>query len=204
MPRETTFQTVSLIVLASLLSSASPVVSLTRNEREAKITKLTFTMHGAHCIECVSRLRAALKTLKGVKFRDEDVQPTEKPRRLRPRFFSPLFELSIADLQTTNIGAFAAAVKKVGTPHQDDVETGVNLILFPSQTIDEQLIMDFRSALRDVNGLEVDASGGLGGSFKDGYIWIRIEDAGGAALEDVLRAARGVDRAIRTTKKREQ
>ena len=149
----------------------------------------------------MAHLRASLKKLKGVKFKEEDIQPAEKPRKLRPRFFSPLFEVSIEDIEATNIGAFAEAVKKGGTPHEDDVETGINLVLFPSKTIDEELIMDFRATLRQVNGLEVDASGGLGGKLNDeAYIWIRLEDAGGAGLEEVLRAARSVDSEIRTTK----
>jgi copper chaperone CopZ len=187
-------------LIATVLLSPSAADALSQDKGDDKSTKLTFTLHGAHCKDCVDRMRLSLKKLAGVKFLDEDVKPAKEPRKLRPRFFSPQFEVTIADVEATNIGAFAAAVKKGGTPHEEDVETGVNLVLFPSKTIDEELIMDFRSALRDVNGLEVDANGGLGGDFKKGFVWIRLEDAGGAGLEEVLRAARSVDGEIRATK----
>ena len=190
---------VSVVALTLLLSSSAGAES--GDQAKDKGTRLTFTLHGAHCRHCVASLRASLKKLKGVKFKEEGIQPAEKPRRLRPRFFSPLFEVSIEDIEATNIGTFAEAVRKGGTPHEDDVETGVNLVLFPSKTIDEDLIMDFRSTFRQVNGLEVDANGGLGGKQnEEAYIWIRLEDAGGAGLEEVMRAARSVDSRIRTTK----
>ncbi len=190
-----------LIFLALLLFSPHPASTEPGEQRGDKTTKLTFTLHGAHCRDCVASMRGSLKKLKGVNFRDEDIEPAEKPRKLHPRFFSSLFEVSIEDIKATNIGAFAAVVKKDGTPHEDDVETGVNLVLFPSKTIDEELIMDFRSALRNVNGVEVDANGGLGGKLnEEGHLWIRLEVAGGAGLDEVLQAARSVDSEIRTTK----
>ncbi|MBC8288754.1 MAG: hypothetical protein H8E37_00400 [Planctomycetes bacterium] len=194
------------LALTLILTAPNAGYSQSRDKGKDKATKLTFTLHGAHCKDCADRMRASLKKLKGVKFKDEDIKPAKKARTLRPRYFSPVFEVSVEDIQATNIGAFAAAVKKDGTAHQDDVETGVNIVLFPSKTIDEELIMDLRAALRDVNGLEVDASGGLGGSKlnETGHIWIRLEDAGGAGLEDLLRAARKVDAEIRTTKPKDE
>lgn len=196
---------ISVFSLALLLVSASPQARAQSRDK-GKATKLTFTLHGAHCKDCADRMRASLKKLKGVKFKDEDIKPAKKARKLRPRYFSPVFEVSIEDIQATNIGAFAAAVKKDGTAHQDDVETGVDLVLFPSKVIDEELIMDFRSELRQVNGVEVDANGGLGASKlnETGHIWIRLEDAGGAGLEEVLRAARKVDPKIHATKPKDE
>lgn len=190
-----------LLFLSPLLFAPQLASTESREQGKDKTTKVTFTLHGAHCRDCVASMRASLMKLKGVKFKEEDVQPADKPRKQRPRFFSPLFEVSVEDIEVTDIGAFAEAVKKGGTPHEDDVETGINLVLFPSKTIDEELIMDFRAALRQVNGVEVDASGGLGGKLTEqGHIWIRLEDAGGAGLEEVMRAARGVDKEARTTK----
>lgn len=192
------------LVLVSCLGSPSAAFAQSRDKGDGKATKLTFTLHGAHCRDCAERMRSSLKKLKGVRFKDEDLQPAKKARKLRPRYFSPLFEVTIEDLQATDIGAFAAAVEKGGTAHQEDVETGVNLVLFPAKTIDEGLIMEFRAALRNVNGLEVDATGGLGGNIREGgYLWLRLEEAGGAGLEEVLRAARTVDREIRTTKRKD-
>jgi copper chaperone CopZ len=197
-------QRIVVLTLAAILLSPLTADAQSRGKGEDKSTKLTLTLHGAHCKDCVARMRTSLTKLKGVKFKNEDIKPATKPRRLRPRYFSPLFEVTIENVEATNIGVFASAVKKDGTPHEDDVETGVDLVLFPSKMMSEELIMDLRSALRDVNGVEVDASGGLGGNLKEGWVWIRLEDAGGAGLEEVLRAARSVDREIRTTKKKSQ
>lgn len=204
MPTLSRARPLAAFLIATVLLLPSVVDAQSRDKGDDKSTKLTFTLHGAHCKDCVARMRTSLTKLKGVKFKNEDVKPAKKPRRLRPRYFSPLFEVTIEDVGATNIGAFAAAVKKDGTPHEEDVETGVDLVLFPSKVMSEELIMDLRSALRDVNGVEVDASGGLGGDFKEGWVWIRLEDAGGAGLEEVLRAARNVDSEIRTTKKKLQ
>ena len=156
-----TVMPIAVFSLALTLASTSPLAQA-QSRDNGKATKVTFTLHGAHCKDCAERMRASLKNMKGVKFQDEDIKPAKKARRLRPRFFSPVFEVSVEDIQATNIGAFAAAVKKDGTAHQDDVETGIDLVLFPSKVIDEDLIMDFRAELRQVNGVEVDAHGGLG------------------------------------------
>lgn len=192
----------SFALAVALFSAAShSALSQSREKEQKKSAKVTITLHGAHCKDCADRLRASLRKLSGVKFKEEEIKPTKKPRTLKPRYFSLPFEVTLEDIPATDIGSLAAAVKKGGTRHQDDVETGVNVILFPSRKIDEELVMDFRARLRNVNGLEVDANGGLGGKLSEqGFIWIRLEEAGGAGLEEVLRAAREVDPKIRTTR----
>lgn len=41
-----------------------------------------------------------------------------------------------------------------------------------------------------MNGLEVNARGGLGGIPRSGYFWVQLEPAGGAALKPLLSALR--------------
>jgi len=150
-----------------------------------KPTKVSIIIRGAHCDPGVKILRATLGKLKGIKYRADDIEKGSKPK-----YFTDPFIVEIADTRKTNIGALATVVSEAKTPHRDDVPPKDNLVLYTPDRIDEPSVMALRSSLRDVNGLEVDAPGGLGGFPKRGYYWIQLENAGGAALSDIMTAAK--------------
>ena len=59
--------------------------------------------------------------------------------------------------------------------------------------------MALRAVLRDVNGVLVQQSGGLGGIPNRGFYWVRLEPAGGADLADIFRAAQKATNVTLTT-----
>ena len=150
-----------------------------------KPTKVSIVIRGAHCDPGVKILKSTLGKMKGIKYRADSIKKGSKPK-----FFTDPFIVEIADTQKTNIGSLASVVSEAKTPHRDDFPPKVNLVLYTPDQIDEPSVMALRFSLRDVNGLEVDAPGGLGGFPKRGYYWIQLENAGGAALSDIMTAAK--------------
>ena len=77
MPKSRRIQMLSAFLIATVLLLPPFADAQSRDKGDDKSTKLTFTLHGAHCKECVDRMRASLKNVKGVKFKDEDVKPSK-------------------------------------------------------------------------------------------------------------------------------
>lgn len=159
------------------------------NDRDKSI-QVTVSARGAHCDACVEQIRKALGKLDGIKFDKDQLQPGDKRR-----YFTDPFVVTIKDRTKTHVGALAEAVGKADTPHKDDVPPGINLVLFTPNRINEEAIITLRDALRKVNGVEVreDVFAGLGGIPDKGYVWIKLENAGGAALKDIVDAAKTAD-----------
>jgi copper chaperone CopZ len=160
------------------------------NSEKSKSIQVTVSARGAHCDACVEQIRQALGKLEAIKFDKEKLQAGEKPR-----YFTDPFVVTIKDRTETHVGALAEAVGKAKTPHKDDAPPGINLVLYTPTRIDEGAIVTLRDALRKVNGVEVreDVPAGLGGFPNKGYVWIKLENAGGAALKDILDAAKTAD-----------
>jgi hypothetical protein len=118
------------------------------------------------------------------------VDPDEVLRGEKPRYFSDPFRVEVGNTLKTGIGALAKATAEAKTPHRDDIPPRLNLVLYTDQTIDEPSVMALRAALRDVNGVLVQESGGLGGFPNRGFYWVRLEPTGGADLEEVFNAAK--------------
>ena len=173
-----------IIIASSLLPAAA-------NEESApatkpKPTKITIVMRGARSDEDVKVLSTALKQVKGIKFEADDVEPGNQKFK---RSFTKPFVVTIADQDKTNVGSLATAVSKATTKSRQDYPPGVSLVIYTDEVIDEPAIMNLRSSLRTVNGVEVDKPGGLGGMPKDGWCWVQLENAGGAALSEIDKKA---------------
>lgn len=177
----------AFLLIASCLSP-SPVLA-------AEPLNVTFIIKGVHCDACVRSLRTSLAKVQGVQYNSDDIAKGAKPR-----YFSEPLVIKIADLDKTSIGALGEAIGKAKTPHRDDLEPRLNLVLYTSQRIDEDAVVALRSELMNVNGLEVIQPGGLGGFPGKGYFWVRLEPAGGADLAETIRAAK---KAVPVTLKKE-
>lgn len=106
-----------------------------------------------------------------------------------PRYITKPIEVTIKDRENAYVGQLAKAVAEANTPHDREASRGIFVVLYTPDTIDEEAVVALREALRPVNGLEV-AAGQLGGFPRHGYFWVRLEDAGGAELSDIIKAAR--------------
>jgi copper chaperone CopZ len=148
-------------------------------------TKATVLVRGVHCDTCVAAIRKELAAVEGVKVDTDKVL-----RGKKPRYFSEPFVVEVGATLATGIGALAKATAAAKTPHKDDIPPRLNLVLYTDRTIDEPSVMALRAALRKVNGVLVQESGGLGGMPSQGFYWIRLEPAGGADLQDVFKAAK--------------
>lgn len=164
------------VLLAGMLQSPS------RAEEKAKATVL---VRGVHCEACVAAIRKSLERVKGVAVDAEMVHIGKKPR-----YFTEPFPVEVGNSLETGIGALAKATAEAKTPHADDIPPRLNLVLYTEQRIDEPAVIALRAALRDVNGVLVQESGGLGGMPNRGIYWIRLEPAGGADLHTIFKAAK--------------
>jgi len=141
-------------------------------------------VRGVHCDECVAAIRKKLSRVKGVKLDVSEINRGEKRR-----YFSDPVEVEVGKTLDDGIGALAKATAESKSPHADDLPPRLNLVLYTDQAITEESVMALRAALREVNGVLVQESGGLGGFPKRGFYWVRLEPAGGADLADIFRAA---------------
>lgn len=150
---------------------------------QAQETKITVMIRGVVNERCAEVLRADLKKVPGIQWAADSISPGDGKQH-----FCPPFVIEIADLKQTDIGALAAVVGKSQTPSRAEVEPRLNLVLYPDERITEEMVVALRSELSSVNGVLPDEPGGLGGVPPEGYLWLRLEDAGGAHLEYVLAA----------------
>ncbi len=156
--------------------------------------KVTVIAKNVHCDRCVAAVRASLNQLNGIRFDADDIREGE-----RRRYFSDSFVIQIADTEQTSIGSVAKAVAEADSPHGDDLPLRLNLVLFTSGAIDEDSVVALRSELSNVNGVEVNVPGGLGGFPDKGYFWVQLEPAGGADLKEIFTAAKRAANVTLTT-----
>jgi len=152
--------------------------------------KLTVVLRGADTDADVEVLTKALRSVKGVKIITDSI--SEGHRRFNNRFTTPIvitMPTSLGD-DDANVGALATAVSEAKTKDREKFPPGVNLILFTDDALNEGSISALRSSLSRVNGVDVNRPGGPGGSLKDGWCWIRLENAGGAMLKEIEEKAR--------------
>lgn len=167
----------ALILLVVLVGAA--------NVQAEERTKATVLVSGAHCDACVAAIRKGVASVKGVK-----VDPDSILRGEKPKYFSEPFTVEVGSTLETGIGALAKATAEAKSPHADEFPPRLNLVLYTSRTINESSVMALRAALREVNGVLVEESGGLGGMPSRGFYWVRLEPAGGADLQTVFDAAK--------------
>ena len=171
------------VVTAAALGSAA---------QQQRIQKVTVLVRGVHCFECVDSLRTSLEKMKGIRFDPSAIDTGQKPR-----FFSEPFVIEIRDPEKTILGAVAHTVSETKTAHRRKFPPSLNLVLYTSDRITEEAVVALRQAVKDVNGLEPMASGGVGGFPNKGFFWLKLEGAGGAVFKDVLKAIE--DAGIRVT-----
>lgn len=178
------------LAVSTLLFTPIPGEDEIRADKERKSPKkpskkLSFVLRGAHCDMDLKVMRKSLGAVKGIKFNTDDLQAGGRPRYFTSPF---LIEMQAGGDNSIDIGRLASGLAKAKTPHRKTSPPKVNLILFTKRAITEESVMALRAALRNVNGLEVDAPGGLGGMPRQEFYWVQLEPAGGAALKDVLDA----------------
>jgi hypothetical protein len=183
---------VGILALAAYWLGAPPNIGWTApvaeptKEREVQVT---IVLRGAASERDIPALIKALRSAKGVKVITEDFGLGF--RRFNNRFTTPIVVTfpKVPGDDDANIGALASAVAKAETASRDEYPPGVNLILFTDDQLKETSISALRSSLSKVNGVEVDAAGGLGASIQEGWCWVRLENAGGAMLLDIEKNA---------------
>lgn len=160
--------------------------------REEKPTKLTVVIRGVVTGKDAEALRTSLGKVKGLRMNPDDIQAGEKGQFRH--YFSPPFVVEISDTTTAGVGPLAAAVAKTKTPSREEIAPSLNLVLFhPEGSLEEKDIAGLRAALTNVNGVEAQAAGGIGGVPSEGRCWVRLEAAGGADLASILAALRKAD-----------
>lgn len=172
-----------------LCSTAASVAAAAEESQPDRTVRITVVLRGADNEEDIETLLKALRSVRGVKVADQQVNPGF--RRFNNRFTTPII-VSVPMVpgdDDANIGQLATAVSKAKTGSRKEHPPGVNLILFTDDELQEQSISSLRSALNSVNGVEVNTAGGLGGNIQDGWCWIRLEDDGGAMLKEVEQKA---------------
>ena len=167
----------ALLILTSWCATASSADSTSK--------KATVIVRGAHCEACVQSIRKELSAVKGVKFVGEDLHAGKSPR-----FFSEPFGIEVGASLENGIGAAGKAVAKSQSPHRREVPPRLHLVLFTDFEIDEASVSKLRGTLQPVNGVLAEEAGGLGGFPRKRIYWIRLEPAGGADLDEIVKAAR--------------
>ena len=158
--------------------------------KDKKTVKLTIVLRGADTDADIETLKKKLRSADGVRILTDDVAPGF--RKFKNRFTTPI----VVQLPTVpgdndvNVGSVATTVSEATTKNASKFAPGVNLILFTDDTLTEESISALRSSLSSVNGTEVSKPGGLGANISEGWCWIRLEDAGGAMLNDIEEKAR--------------
>lgn len=112
-------------------------------------------------------------------------------RRFNNRFTTPI-EIALTRVpgdEDANVGALAKAISTVKNSNRGKYPPGVNLVLYTSGELNEESISSLRSSLSQVNGVEVNAAGRLGGSIQDGGCWVRLGNAAGAMLLEIEKKA---------------
>lgn len=169
------------------LLGLSLLVVPTALAQEAEPTSITVTIRGVITETDAQHLREALRAVEGITFEKDDIQRGEKGQF--GHYFSPAFVIEIADLNQVDIGALATIVAETKTPSREEVPPSLNLVLFdPDGLIDEPEVVALRQAMRNVNGVEPNVPGGIGGVLQEGRLWIRLEGAGGANLPFIQEA----------------
>ena len=163
-------------MMSVLIVSAAPVRTEGADEPRA-----TIIIRGARS-ERVTRLFVqAIQRIPGMTFDEQDLTVGEQPQ-----YLTDPFEVDMT--KENYVGQIAQAVAE--SLSNTDLQATVNVVLFTEDPITEESVSRMRDALRNVNGVDVDANGGLGGVPKKGYYWVQLEAAGGAELKDILQAAR--------------
>lgn len=169
-------------ILLLVLCFATPALA-----QKPKSVKVTVTIRGMVTEKDAEAVRASLKNVNGIKVALDEIGPGNKGRF--GHYFSPPFVIEITDLNKADIGPLASVIAKTKTPSRKEVAPSLNLVLYHSEgAIREKDVADLRAALTDVNGIEAQASGGIGGSLNEGRFWARLEAAGGADLAGVVAA----------------
>ena len=151
-------------------------------DKKSKVTQVTVVIRGVHCSRDAQVLLKQLKKRAGIKTKIKKINAGKTPK-----FFSQPLSISLS-LEKTDVGTLAELVSKVKTPHRKEFPPKLNLVLFTTEDINEPSVMRLRRVLRPINGLEVDAPGGLGGFPKRGYYWVQLENAGGAGIKEIQAA----------------
>jgi len=153
--------------------------ALAGQEEPAKATKVTIQLRGAINDKSVEALRAALKKVTGIKFNPDAIQKGEEPA-----FFTNAFTIEITDHDKTDLGAVAKVAAEAETPLKAELKPGLHLWLYPTDQVDERLIVKVRDALARTEGVVQER--GIGGSPPDQAIWIRLDGSGKAKLKTIL------------------
>ncbi|GAB5439775.1 MAG: hypothetical protein Fues2KO_01240 [Fuerstiella sp.] len=174
-----------LVVVANA-AAAHPAVTDERSDRTASVT---IVLRGA---DEEADLQAMLKSLRSdrqLKLQSEAVSTGF--RRFNNRFSTPMvLKMSpVPGDDDVHVGRLAEVVSATTTKNRAEHPPGVNLILFTDDAITEESVSALRSALSSVNGIDVEAAGGLGANIAEGWFWVRLDNEGGAMLNDVLQNA---------------
>lgn len=173
---------ITLVVVATGLATPS----IAQSQKAANVTLI---IEGAHCDDCTRAVKTALSQQAGITF-----NPAEIQSGVKPRYFTEPFVIKIADASQTRIGDLARTVGETKTPHRDEFPPNLCLTLFTPDLVNvgefETAISTFRSELRFVNGVVADQPGALGGFPDRGFLWLQLDKAGGAEVEDILTAAK--------------
>lgn len=169
----------AIFVTATLMVQAAP----------AGEKRVTVVLRGANTAADTAVLLETLKKVKGIRIVSDDVK--EGFRRFNNRFTSPIIVTipTVPGEDDVNIGQLAKEVAEAKTGSRSKFQPGVNLLLFTDDRLQESSISSLRSSLASVNGVEVNQPGGLGGNLSEGWCWIRLENAGGAMLNDIEQKA---------------
>lgn len=153
-------------------------------------TPVTIVLRGADTDQDIRIMLQSLRTSKAVQVKSEGVSTGF--RRFGNRFSSPLVVQlkSVPGGDDVHVGQLAELLDNTSTPHRSEHPPGANLILFTTDGITEESVSALRSSLSQVNGIDVEAAGGLGANIEEGWFWIRLDPEGGAMLNDILTKAR--------------
>jgi hypothetical protein len=170
-------------------------IAVTAAAQAQETKKITVTIRGVVNDRCAEVLRTELGKVQGIKF-----DANRLSRGEGRQFFCEPFVIEIADLQKTEIGALAQVVGQAQTPARGEMEPRLNLVMYTDERINEDLVVGLRNELANVNGALANDPGGLGGVPNQGWLWLRLDDSGGASLEFVLSAAEKANVKISLTK----
>lgn len=180
---------VGCILGCAVLGSTLTPDSVSADERKqsagkTRPVKVWIIIRGLQSDADVQVIRTALKARQDIRIDLDQITPGE-----RPRYFSEPVAAEILNPKETNIGSLAATIGNAKTPFRREMPPKCNLVLFTSDVIDEPRVEALRGSLSSVNGLEVQANGGLGALIKQDLYWVQLENAGGAGLDEILKAA---------------
>lgn len=174
-----------LVVVANA-AAAHPAVTDERSDRTAAVT---IVLRGADEEADLQAMLKSLRSERQLKLQSEAVSTGF--RRFNNRFSTPIvLKMSpVPGDDDVHVGRLGEVVSATTTKNRAEHPPGVNLILFTDDAITEESVSALRSALSSVNGIDVEAAGGLGANIAKGWFWVRLDNEGGAMLNDVLQNA---------------